>query len=49
VVTPEGVKVNVLENTETLMNLVIPAKMMSLPDDDLGTAVGGNACWWAML
>ena len=42
---PEGLSVNVLENTDKVFNLVIPAKPTDLTDADLEKVAGGGACF----
>jgi hypothetical protein len=45
---PEGLTLRVLENTERVLNLVIPAKMTDLDDEALkGSAGGGWVSTWA--
>jgi len=41
VTVPEGVAVKVLENTDKVFHLVIPAKPTDLSDDDLDNVAGG--------
>ena len=43
---PEGLSVNVIENTDKVFNLVIPAKPTDLTDADLDKVAGGanTAC-----
>ena len=38
---PEGMSVNVVENTDKVFNLVIPAKPTDLTDADLNKVAGG--------
>ena len=38
---PEGVQVQVVENTPQVFNLVIPAPPTDLSDEDLGEVAGG--------
>ena len=40
---PEGLSVNVLENTDKVFNLVIPAKPTDLADADLDKVAGGQS------
>ena len=46
---PDGLSVKVLENTDKVFNLVIPAKPTDLTDADLDKVAGGacfgNACF----
>ena len=39
---PEGMSVKVVENTDKLFNLVIPAKLTDLTDADLDKVAGGQ-------
>ena len=39
---PEGVRVQVVENTAQVFNLVIPARPTALSDEELGGVAGGN-------
>jgi hypothetical protein len=41
---PPGVSFKVLENTDKVINLVIPAKPTDLSDTDLEGAAGGYCC-----
>ncbi|WP_051023890.1 NHLP leader peptide family RiPP precursor [Thiorhodovibrio frisius] len=41
VVVPDGVKVNALENTAQVLNLVIPARPTDLADEDLSEVSAG--------
>ena len=38
---PEGLTINVVENTDKVFNLVIPAKPTDLSDEDLDKVAGG--------
>jgi hypothetical protein len=38
---PAGVSVKILENTDTVFNLVLPAKPTDLSDEDMDAVSGG--------
>ena len=42
VTVPEGASVKVLEDTGTVLHLVVPAKPTDLSDNDLDKVAGGN-------
>ena len=42
---PEGVRVQVVENTSQDFTLVIPARPTDLSDEELGGAHGGSSCY----
>jgi len=41
---PEGVEIKAVENTDTVIHLVIPAQPTDLTDDDLDAVAGGKLC-----
>jgi hypothetical protein len=41
---PAGVSVKILENTDTVFNLVLPAKPTDLSDQDMDAIAGGEFC-----
>lgn len=45
---PEGLSMTVLENSDTLMNLVIPVKPDELSDEQLEGAAGGYYCEYCL-
>ncbi|EIC22731.1 NHLP leader peptide family RiPP precursor [Thiorhodovibrio frisius] len=42
VAVPDGVKINALENTAQVLNLVIPARRTDLADEELSGTAGGT-------
>ena len=44
VALPAGLTVKVVENTDKVFHLVIPAKPTDLSDDDLDKVAGGGTC-----
>jgi len=43
--TPPGVALKVIEDSPTLVHLVLPPRSGSLSERDLGTVVGGTGSW----